>query len=148
MVTKIFGNIQCHSHSSSHGFLFFVETVKKSPRSPSLAPLSLPNTTPSRVSHLAAATSRSNALPSIVLGLSPSTERCCYRCLRSGEARVWFFYLIIWGQLPCNSRGRRSHLPAHHGKDGTDSATHIFGPALCDRVRIPRLLFRRLMASC
>jgi len=51
------------------------------------------------------------------------------------------FLFIIWGQLPWNYRGRRSHLPARHGKDGTDSATHIFRPALRDRVRIPRLLF-------
>ena len=34
-----------------------------------------------------------NALPSIVLGLSFSTGRCCYRCLRSGEAWVWFLFL-------------------------------------------------------
>ena len=40
MVSKIFGNTQCLSHSSSHGFLFFANPVKRSLRSLSLTPLS------------------------------------------------------------------------------------------------------------
>jgi hypothetical protein len=150
---KYFGNIQCLSHSSSHGFLFFANPVKKSLRSLSLSLLSLPNTTPRRVSRLAAVASRSKLLPSIVrlwtfpqfgaLLLSPLA-------LRGSSWFGFFFLIIIWGQLPWSYRGRCSHpAAAHHVEDGADYATHIFCPALCDHVRISSSFFSGdEMASC
>ena len=94
MVSKIFGNTQCLSHSSSHGFLFFANPVKRSLRSLSHSSFSptppLPDGCPAwQLSRLGR-----NSSPSIVFGLSPSSERCCCRRLRSGEARGLVLLLL------------------------------------------------------
>ena len=86
--TKIFGNIHCLSHSSSHGFLFFGfgNPVKKSLRSLSLAPLSPQHHSQTGVPLGSCRVSVENSYHPSSLDFS-SSERCCYRRLRSGEAR-------------------------------------------------------------
>jgi len=122
------------------GFCLSSMPVKKSLRFPSLAPISLQHHFQTGVP-LGSCSVFVALLPSVVSTLSPRSERCCYRCLRSGEAFGLVF--IVLGSTSVELSGEAlgaTHRHPHHG-DGTDSATHIFCPALCDRVRISNIHF-------
>jgi len=111
------------------GFCFSSMPVKKSLRSPSLAPISPQH-------HFQTSHSCHPSFQDFPLVQSAATIAACAQ----GKLLLWFFFIVL-GSASVELLGEALAPHAHHGDDGADSATHICCPALCDRVRISHILF-------